>query len=372
MPNNHQKFTGINLHGSGKDGEGTWQSLCGDSSQAIIDAFINVTQTNPSNTDIGHAKWLLGASALFGEKIKCPSLSEYKSWLLEEYYEGPAEPFPPNYNGLRHDWRKATASWLYPGKEEYWIASHRLCSWTSDQIGRYLQLPEIAHDTHVMVCANTGSRKETFEQPFNGVQDPYKVRDVLNQIIRADKAPIVFCMSQEFFDQELSGSHTKLLEHLEATAEMVCDLCHFLIPFRELGDVYGGHYMKERNDIFLAMRKGAPKLPLAEHERPLEQIPVQDFANVGGTIISGLQTGFNTSLGDACDFVEANKERMDGYARSGHILEDHVNAVFEHSLPHVYDGQTWKPTRTYNEANRFGQELLRHGAKFDLCAGAKL
>tara|TARA_R110000824_G_scaffold400107_1_gene606898 strand:+ start:2193 stop:3308 length:1116 start_codon:yes stop_codon:yes gene_type:complete len=371
MSNDHQKFTGINLHGSDQHGTGTWKSLCGESNEDIINVFYEVIGSTPTDIELGNARWLLGASLWYGEAIKCPTLDDYATWLQKDCAP---EVLPEPGNGLRHDWRKATASWLYPGDETYWIASHRLCSWLPDQIERYLRLPEIASTTHVLVCANTGHRSSTFEEPFNALSPmhPYKVRDVLEQIIADDKAPIVFCMSQEFFYQELQGNHSVLLDHLKATAEMVADLCHFLIPFRELGDVYGGNFLQERNDIFLAMRKGAPKLPLAEHERSLEQIPVQDFMGVGGTIISGLQTGFGTSSSAACAFLKSNADRMNGYAESGHILEDHVNAVFEHSLPKVYDGQSWKPTRTYNEAKRFGQELLRCGAAFDLCVGAKL
>jgi hypothetical protein len=60
---------------------------------------------------------------------------------------------------------------------------------------------------------------------------------------------------------------------------------------------------------------------------------------------------------------------MARYVKAGQ-LEDHVNAVFEHSLPLVYRGQSWKPTRTFAEAQARGKTLLQHGAAFDLSSGA--
>ena len=300
--------------------------------------------------------------------------------------EPPVMPEPPVANGLRHPWRQATAAWLYPGDPDYWIASHRLMTWDEVKIDEYLSLPEIAPTTHVLICLNTGHRPSIFEQSFDGLKNPAWVRQVFQQVIAADKAPIAFCLSQEFFTQTLGGNHAKLLEYLEESTRLVADLCHFALPFRELGDIYGGNALQERNDLFRAMRRGAPSLPLAEHERSLEQIPVQDFRGVGGTIISGLQTGFGTPTGGhdrpedriedghgfydgAAGFIRANGERMARYVTAGQ-LEDHVNAVFEHSLPLVYPGQTWSPTRTLAQAQVRGQTLLQHGAAFDLSGGA--
>ena len=386
MPNDHQRFTGINLNGPGQHGQGTWKALCGTANDEIVEIFYQVTNKIPTDIDLGQARWLLGASQWYGEQIRCPTFNDYAAWLLKEHAANPVPPPDHPQNGLRHDWRTATAAWLYPGDPSYWIASHRMMLWDSQKIARYLALPEIAPTTHVMICLNTGKRREVFEKPFDGLRHPDTVREVFQQVIEADKAPIAFCVSQEFFVQALDGIHRKLLEYLEESTRLVADLCHMALPMRELGDIYGGREMDKRNDLFKAMRKGAPNLPLAEHERSLEQIPVSDFRDVGGTIISGLQTGFGTPTGGenrpadqithgdhtydgACGFIASNKERMDHYVTSRHILESHVNAVFEHSLPRVYAGQMWKPTRTLAHAQARGKKLLQHGAAFDLSAG---
>ena len=60
---------------------------------------------------------------------------------------------------------------------------------------------------------------------------------------------------------------------------------------------------------------------------------------------------------------------MQQYVNDGHILENHINAVFEHSLPLVYPNQSWGPTRTLEEAKVRGRILLQHGAEFDLSSG---
>ena len=157
---------------------------------------------------------------------------------------------------------------------------------------------------------------------------------------------------------------------------------------RELGDLFSGQHMAERNAIMKALRAGGPSLPIACHERPMVEVPVADFRNVGGDVISGLQCGFKTPTGGhnrkrdevtspdgkhtydgACGFVAASKKRMDGYV--GTQMERHTNAIFEHSIPLVYAGQAWKPHRDLEEAQTRGAMILKHGAAFDLSAGAR-
>jgi hypothetical protein len=298
---------------------------------------------------------------------------------------------PVQANGLRHNWRTATARWLYPGLGKYWIASHRMCQWDTEKIDEYLSHPDIKDTTHVIICPNTAERVSTNEHTFDGLKsdaNERKVRAVFEQVIAADKAPILWCMSQEFFIQVLDRQHQRLLEYLQETCALLSDLSQIAVPMRELGDIYGGRNMRERNAMFKAMRKGAPQLPLAEHERALEQIPVDDFRDVGGTVISGLQTGFGTATGGqnrpgdrvqvgnhtydgACGFLQENHDRMLEWQEKGR-MEEHVNALFEHSLPLVYPDQSWGPTRTLEEAKARGRILLKHGVAFDLSSGVRL
>ena len=388
MPNDHQRFTGINMNGPGHHGQGLWKSLCGDASDDIATVFCGVMGRAPTDPELGHARWLLGASLWYGEAIKCPTLGDYEAWLRDEYAVDEIDPPQDIQDGLSHDWHTATATWLYPGNREFWLASQRIMTWGNDKIDRYLRQEEIAtHSTHVIICCSTGIRPEMEETTFDALKNEDRVREVFERVIyRHGKAPIAWLMSQEFFYQQLGASHTKACDQLKATAEMVRDLCNFAVPMRELGDVYGGSDMKTRNDFFRAMRAGAPQLPVACHERALEQIPVDDFAGVDGDVISLLQTGFDTPTGGqnraedrvtggnhsydgAAGFVSENSMRMANWQASGR-LERHTNAVGEHSIPDVYAGQPWRPTRTLDNARKRGKILLEHGAAFDLSAGA--
>jgi|TARA_R110000824_G_scaffold132891_1_gene295462 hypothetical protein len=292
-------------------------------------------------------------------------------------------------NGLRHDWRKARACWLYPGSDEFFISSQRIMHWEPEKINRFANHPDISDSTHVIVCPNTGARGSIWEKPYNALENSateQHVRDVLRMLIEHDLAPILWCCSQEFFTQTLGGDVKKLTAHLKATVELCADLVQMACPTRELGDLFDGSHMEERNSLFKAMRAGSEKLPLAEHERSMTEVPVDDFRGVGGDVISGLQTGFNTPTGGskrsadsvtdgghtydgAAGFIQSNGLRMAEWQRKGR-MERHTNAVFEHSIPAIYRGQTWQPTRDLKSAQERGRILLKHGAEFDLSAGA--
>jgi hypothetical protein len=293
--------------------------------------------------------------------------------------------------GLRHDWRKARAAWLYPGTRKYWLASQRMMRWPNATIDAYLDLPMIKqHTTHVIVCCSTGKRPEMLEEPFNALKHPDRMKEVFEKIINADKAPIAWLMSQEFFKQELRGNHKKLLDQLRYTAELVQDVgCAFMVGFRELGEIYGHNDLDKRSAMMKAMRRGAPDIPVAVHERGLVEIPVSDFQHVDGDCISLLQTSFRCPTGGdnkpkdrvtspsghhvydgAAGFIQANHDRMKKWEQQGR-MERHTNAVGEHSIPSVFPGQPWKPTRSFASAQKRGAKLLKHGAAFDLSGAAK-
>ena len=331
---------------------------------------------------VRHILWRL----LF-EKGRFPTLDV----ATMDWYRRTDEVVKKKMTGLRHPWKKARAAWLYPGKREYWLGSQRMMRWTNETLDEYLALPEIKdHSTHVIVCCSTGKRPHMREEPFNALRDPDRVREVLDRIKSADKAPIAWLMSQEFFKQTLEGNYRRLIDQLRETAALVQDIgCSFIVPFRELGEIYGGKDLDKRNCMFRAMRKGAPDLPVAVHERGLVEIPVSDFADVDGDCISLLQTSFRCPTGGrdrprdrvtspdgghvydgACGFVRANGDRMHNWQIAGR-MERHTNAVGEHSIPHVFDTQPWQPTRSFASAQRRGKRLLKHGAAFDLSGAAK-
>jgi hypothetical protein len=304
-------------------------------------------------------------------------------------------------NGLRHDWRKARATWLYSGygtakgDRSYWLASQRMLHWSPEKIDRYLKRPEVAdHSSHVLINLNLGTRPAMAERPFWALKNSRSERRVietLEQIIAADRAPICFLFSQEWFILEAKRDVQKMLSTVRHTIELVKDHCHIAIPCRELGDLWGHKDLDLRNSIFKTMRQSAPKLPLACHERPLCEVTAMDFRSVDGDVISLCQTGFKTPTGGrnrvqdrvtspngehhydgAAGFVRANGRRMRDRQLGGH-MERHTNALGEASIPLVYRGQMWKPTRSLSNAKRRALRILRFsGASFDLSAGASI
>ena len=51
------------MNGPGHHGQGLWKSLCGDASDDIATVFCGVMGRAPTDPELGHARWLLGAGA---------------------------------------------------------------------------------------------------------------------------------------------------------------------------------------------------------------------------------------------------------------------------------------------------------------------
>ena len=333
---------------------------------------------------------------LMHERLRFPTVER----AVAEWRQ-PIPPVEPTKNGLRHDWRKARATWLYSGygtpkgDRTLWLASQRMLHWSPEKIDRYLSGPEVkTHSTHVLINLNLGTRPAMAERPFWALKSERterRVIETLEQIIAADKAPIVFCFSQEWFVTEAKRDFPKMLETLKHTLDLVKDHCQIAIPCRELGDLWGHKDLDKRNLIFKTMRKVAPNVPLACHERPLCEITAMDFRGVDGDVISLCQTGFKTPTGGrnrpqdrvtspsgkdsydgAAGFVRANGRRMRERTEGGQ-MERHTNALGEASIPLVFRGQMWKPTRSLPNAQRRALRILRYsGATIDLSAGVAI
>jgi hypothetical protein len=281
--------------------------------------------------------------------------------------------------GLRHGWRKPVGSYLYGPQ---WLFASTWLHLTGDELRGYLESGEQRDVTHVVVALSTGNRPNFHEVPFNCLESPRtreRVRERLQAIIDADKAPWVYLCSQEFYVQALGTEHRRLLRYLEEAMELVSDLCTHATPFREIGDVYHSDRIAERSEIFRTMRRASPTTALCVHERALEQIPLSDLEGISGPTMSALQTGFDVGLDGgqytegghtytgSIQFALQNAERMDRYQRQGR-LADHVSGVFEHSIPDV--GFT-RHVRTFAEAQAYGRALRRAGVSFDMSGGAR-
>ena len=94
-----------------------------------------------------------------------------------------------------------------------------------------------------------------------------------------------------------------------------------------------------------------------QHERSLEGIPRSDFKKVDQRYTgSALQTGFDTSLPDCVSFVKDNVDRWRRYE------PQHTVLVAETSIPSIYVGQPWTPSRTFSEATAWSKAIV-NGSK---------
>ena len=322
---------------------------------------------------------------LMGEVLSRASRGQSHA-QIEEWVKSVVDPASPETGELPAPdlrIRGARGAYLYPG-DSNWLFSQRMVNTVQDSdILAWLETGPQRQSTHVVISVSTGLRPQLGEQPFNPLENDaseQRVRHVLELLRRAGKEVWVYAASQEFILQN-NLTIAQIEDHMRGVAALVKPFACAITPFRELGDVFGGNALEERNRIFRALRQGAPETPLSCHERSLEAIPVQDFHGVGGTTISALQTGFGTKLSGgsytvgghtwsgAIDFCRHNKIRMQNYVLAGQ-LEEHVSGCFEHSIPDV--GFT-TDHRTWAEAQSFGQALLDSGAAdFDMSGAGVL
>ena len=322
---------------------------------------------------------------LMGEVLSRASLGQSHA-QIEEWVKSVVDPPTPETGELPAPdlrIRGARGAYLYPG-DSNWLFSQRMVNTVQDSdILAWLDTGPQRQSTHVVISVSTGLRPQLGEQPFNPLENnasEQRVRHVLGLLRRAGKQVWVYASSQEHILQN-HMTIAQIEDHMKGVAELVRDYACAITPFRELGDVFGGNALEERNRIFRALRQGAPQTPLSCHEKSLEAIPVQDFHNIDGTTISSLQTGFGTKLSGgsytvgghtwsgAIDFCRHNKIRMQNYVLSNQ-LEEHISGCFEASIPDV--GFT-ADHRTWAEAQSFGQALLDSGAAdFDMSGAGVL
>ncbi|HCV24474.1 MAG TPA: hypothetical protein DGN59_13535 [Candidatus Latescibacteria bacterium] len=285
----------------------------------------------------------------------------------------------PRHRSPGHQAHTSRGSLLYPGEGRFWLASNGMMTWDHERVTGYLETAPIrGHSTHIVVAMNTRTQARTHSKDFNCLASPLNERHalaVLDQIIAAGYTPWVEVVQQPFMKHLIEErGHRGLLDHVRVTAELVGDRAGVLMPTKELGDIYDGDFMDERNDLFKTLRKANDDAALACHDRGLTQISVRNFKNVRGPTISALQCGFSTPTGGrgraedgtghgdstydgACGFVKSNKDRMDRRVRTGALDGPHYTLAFEHSIPTIRPWQQrgstrqpWDPARTWNEA----------------------
>ena len=351
--NDHQRFTGINL----PEGEaGTWKSLCGTESADIRRVYWDVVGVDPTESLIGEAKWLLGGSVFYGGAVKCRSLDEYRSWLLEKYAD--EDPPPVVGDGLRHDCRSMSAAILYPTSPQ-WLFSERVFSISTDDIDAYLATPEVVAVDGVPVTLNVGHKQSVRTLRYDSRANVDHTKAVLTKMIEADKAPIAFVSNPEFFWQQLNSKTGDYFDLCEFMGKEFAHLVSCFIMMWEVGKAFDGHHLEERWTSIRRLRMGTERagrgdVRIFQHERALEGIPRSDFKKIDQRYTgSALQTGFNTSLADSVAFVKDNVDRW------GRYEPRHTVVVAEASIPQVYAGQPWKPTRTFPEALTWSKAIVK-------------
>lgn len=397
MSNSHQRFTGININGSGRHGIGLWKSLCGTANDDIIDVYYEVTGNTPQDWEIGHAKWLLGASLWYGEPVQCADLDAYRSLLKKQ--EGAKDvstlsvsvpSFEPRRERVRveeigreeeavsseslterlHESTTMSAALLYPADKD-WLFADRVFSLDNESIEAYLESPAVQAVDGVAVTLHVGSKSTIRSIPFDAREKPGHVRDVLKKIIRAGKSPICFVANPEFYWLTLDHHTDELFEVMEFSGREFSDLVSCFVVMWEIGKAFNGQRLNDRSRLVQRLRKGTEvsdrnTVRIYMHERASEGIPRSDFKYVDTAYTgSALQCGFNTPLREKYEgpdghlyrgcvgFVKANVDRWRGYDR------DHAVVVAETSIPYVYQGQPWRPTRTFDEARAWSQTIVR-------------
>jgi hypothetical protein len=289
------------------------------------------------------------------------------------------EPTMPGTVELPHGWERPRGAYLYG---PFWLFACQGMRLNDEQFAQYLASPEQRDSTHVVIDLSTGTRPALGEQPFHALatrQTIHHVRQRLRTIIAAGKSPWAYVCSQEYFIQEMGGDHRRLIPFLEESAETFGDLCSHITPFREIGDIYHGDRLQERHEIVSAIRRKTDpnRTAVAVHERAGEGIPVRDVDGLDGTV-SALQAPFDWNVrGDyeaggheydgVVGFYREHAARMTRYQRAGRIGR-HSVGIFECSIP-PGRGFTRRP-RTFEQARRFGESLIREGVAWELSGGA--
>ena len=271
-----------------------------------------------------------------------------------------------------HDTRCA---FLY---ETPFLASARVMAMTEAERAAYLIEVNTLGNT-LIVTLNQGNRTEIRARPFDAWHNQNQTVDILNKIVSAGLTPIVVLTDQTYWTQALDKSVDRFYDCLESCAALVAPLCRGLIGMWEVGEIFGNNNQclavrRELNHRIRAgtVTAGVPKLRIGVHERSGQGIHAQDIPRSIGPSMSCLQTGFGMTLDEMVVFVKKNVRRMAGYASDGIIDPGHIVGVMEHSIPAVYPGQYWAPTRTHSEAVTWGQRLIRDGgAAFDWSGGKR-
>ena len=353
--NDHQRFTGINL----PDGEvGAWKSLCGTESKDICRIYEEVVGAYPSDDLIGEAKWVLGGSVFYGGAVKCRSLDEYRAWLTEKHE---LDPLPPAGNGLRHDCRTMTAALLYPASPQ-WLFSERALSLTNWDIEEYLDTPEAMAVDGIPITLNVGYKDSVHTLRYDSRVNVDHTKYVLKKLIDADKAPIAFVSNPEFFWQQLNKQTAPYFDLCEFVGKEFGALVSCFVMMWEVGKAFNGDHLEDRWTAVKRLRRGTERaergdVRIFQHERSLEGIPRSDFKKVDQRYTgSALQTGFDTSLPDCVSFVKDNVDRWRRYE------PQHTVLVAETSIPSIYVGQPWTPSRTFSEATAWSKAIV-NGSK---------
>ena len=258
------------------------------------------------------------------------------------------------------------------------LASARIMAMTDADRTSYLTDASTLGNT-VLVTLNQGDRAEIRALPFDAWHNQLRVVDVLQQIIAAGLTPIVVLTDQTYFTQTLKRSVDRFYDCLESCSALVAPVCSGVIGMWEVGEIFGDDekgltVRRELNHRIRAgtVAAGVPTLRIGVHERGGHGIRAQDIPSTIGPSMSCLQTGFRMTQDDMVEFVSSNVTRMAGYAARGQIDPGHLVGVMEHSIPAVYEGQPWSPTRTSREAYAWGRRIIADGgAAFDWSGGSR-
>ena len=270
------------------------------------------------------------------------------------------------------DIHNTSCAFLY---ETPFLASARVMAMTETERAAYLVEARALGNT-VLVTLNQGDRPEIRARPFDAWHNKHLAVKALQQIVDSGMTPIVVLTDQTYFAQDLESNVDRFYDCLESCAELVAPLCLGLIGMWEVEEIFGNDQLglgarRELNHRIRSgtVEAGAPDLRIGVHSG--EGVHAQDIPRSIGPSMSCLEARFGMTLDEMVLFVKANVRRMAGYAADGIVDPGHIVGVMEHSIPAVYKGQSWAPTRTRDKARVWGHQLISvGGAAFDWSGGA--
>jgi hypothetical protein len=285
------------------------------------------------------------------------------TWETWTHHSGTTVYGVPTGHGLRHPWEHSTGLFLYPA--EYFFVTfmaaprdlrQEILDWNRDHGATHFE---------VGLCTYPSQ----WGAGFDGRTQIPHCREVLQQIIDSDLAPVVTMLGNTFI-KGMKLPFPEVRYALERFTEQLQDLFSWAMATIEIGEIYREY--EERLGCMDAIRRYTAK-PIGIHER-VQEYPYEKECDGYAPTISAVQFGFDrVATQDKFGRWVLADETKRNIAHNLRRLTKYGNKTmsFEHSIPFIAPNQPWKPWRTLAEAQSIGQQLIGIGCCSDMNGGAR-